>query len=311
MRKFNYPRYGFTLIELSIVLVIIGLIVGGILTGRDLIKSAAVRAQVSQIEKYQTAVNTFKGKYGQLPGDLSQSVATQFGFASRNLMPTPNGNLNGILEGNYTVNGPSLACGETGLFWMDLSQAKLVDGLFSALSNGACPGSIAATAISKYMPEAKIGSGSFVYVWSGGWAAAGGGGSDSRNYFGLSGVAEPIAPMMATTLTVSQAAAIDKKMDDGLPQSGDVLAIYPNYQARDPADNYYSVWAYSFPLSGIGGGACGSTNTCGPVTPADSVATSPDSMSCYDNNGVSGATEKYSLSSNAEIANCALSFRFQ
>ena len=51
---------GFTLIELSIVLVIIGLIVGGILTGKDLIDSAQVRAQISQIEKYQTATQTFR-----------------------------------------------------------------------------------------------------------------------------------------------------------------------------------------------------------------------------------------------------------
>jgi prepilin-type N-terminal cleavage/methylation domain-containing protein len=56
-------RAGFTLIELAIVLVIIGLIVGGILVGQDLINAAAVRAQVSQIEKYQTAVHTFQTKY--------------------------------------------------------------------------------------------------------------------------------------------------------------------------------------------------------------------------------------------------------
>jgi hypothetical protein len=45
---------------MSIVLVIIGLIIGGILVGRDLIKASETRAQISQIEKYNTAVNTFK-----------------------------------------------------------------------------------------------------------------------------------------------------------------------------------------------------------------------------------------------------------
>ena len=48
-------KRGFTLIELSIVLVIIGLIVGGILVGQDLINAAAIRAQIAQVEKYQTA----------------------------------------------------------------------------------------------------------------------------------------------------------------------------------------------------------------------------------------------------------------
>ena len=51
---------------MSIVLVIIGLIVGGILVGQSLIAAAAVRAQISQIEKYNTAVNTFRDKYGGL-----------------------------------------------------------------------------------------------------------------------------------------------------------------------------------------------------------------------------------------------------
>jgi len=58
---------GFTLIELSIVLVIIGLIVGGVLVGRDLISAASVRAQITQIEKYQQAVNAFRDKYGGVP----------------------------------------------------------------------------------------------------------------------------------------------------------------------------------------------------------------------------------------------------
>ena len=45
-------KTGFTLVELSIVIVIIGLIVGGVLVGQDLIKSAEIRSQISQIEQY-------------------------------------------------------------------------------------------------------------------------------------------------------------------------------------------------------------------------------------------------------------------
>ena len=89
---------GFTLVELSIVLVIIGLIIGGVLVGRDLISAAGVRAQVSQIEKFNTAVNTFSGKYGYLPGDISAASATRFGFA-------PRGSYAGEGDGNSVIDG--------------------------------------------------------------------------------------------------------------------------------------------------------------------------------------------------------------
>src|ERR1700753_450898 len=94
-------RQGFTLIELSIVLVIIGLIVGGILVGQDLIKAAEVRAQISQIEKYNSAGNTFRGKFGGIPGDLALSLVNQFGFS-------PGANCDGTFtqrDGNGLVEG--------------------------------------------------------------------------------------------------------------------------------------------------------------------------------------------------------------
>jgi prepilin-type N-terminal cleavage/methylation domain-containing protein len=76
-------RSGFTLIEMSIVLVVIGLLVGGVLVGQDLIRAAYVRAQISQIEKFNTAVNTFYGKYQALPGDMNATTATNYGFTAR------------------------------------------------------------------------------------------------------------------------------------------------------------------------------------------------------------------------------------
>jgi prepilin-type N-terminal cleavage/methylation domain-containing protein len=68
-------KRGFTLIELSIVLVIIGLLAAGVLIGRDLIRAAEIRTQVSQFYEIQTAVNAFKLKYNCFPGDCL--VATQ------------------------------------------------------------------------------------------------------------------------------------------------------------------------------------------------------------------------------------------
>ncbi len=89
---------GFTLVELAIVLVVIGLIAGGVLVGRDLINAAGVRAQVGQIEKYQTAVNAFRLKYNGLPGDLLASDAVQLGFVAR-AGGASDGDGNGLIEG--------------------------------------------------------------------------------------------------------------------------------------------------------------------------------------------------------------------
>src|SRR6187549_3006919 len=76
----NRNQKGFTLIELSIVLVIIGLIVGGVLVGRDLIKAAQLRKQISQITDVNLGANTFKLKYNALPGDISYQKGLAIGL---------------------------------------------------------------------------------------------------------------------------------------------------------------------------------------------------------------------------------------
>src|SRR4051812_16635172 len=138
-------NYGFTLIELSIVLVIIGLIVGGILVGQDLIKAAQIRATVSQIEKYQAAVNTFKAKYNYLPGDMPGTEAQALGFFVLTGAAwdgtTGYGDGNGqIVAGASTNAGPPsflYTAGESTAFWRHLSDAQLIDGNYGSVGNGA------------------------------------------------------------------------------------------------------------------------------------------------------------------------------
>jgi len=121
---------GFTLIEMSVVLVIIGLIVGGILVGQNLVSAAAVRAQISQIDKYNSAVNTFYSKYQALPGDMPAAVANQFGFGARGQY-AGEGDGNGAIEGLWNNQaganfGGGQGFGETAMFWVDLSAAGLI-----------------------------------------------------------------------------------------------------------------------------------------------------------------------------------------
>jgi prepilin-type N-terminal cleavage/methylation domain-containing protein len=293
-------RDGFTLIELSIVLVIIGLIVGGILVGQSLISAAGVRAQVTQIEKYNTAANTFREKYGYLPGDIPPAQVTQFGFT---VVPTRagtqgRGDGNGVIEG-YNYQGAEIfdisTSGETAFFWEDLSaNSHLIEGTFSAAVDAE-----ESTNTALLIPQAKLGNGNFVYVYA----------ANGTNYFGLSNVANTIgaAGVISATgnspgLTVLQAYAIDTKVDDGFPQTGNVKANYQNWNLFASYVNG-AVWA-------AGGGAAGVSGT---------AATAGSSTTCYDNSntsagtpGVSGATQHYSIEmNNGANNNCALSFKMQ
>lgn len=289
---------GFTLIELSIVLVIIGLIVGGVLVGRDLINAAAIRAQIAQIEKYQTAVNTFRGKYGYLPGDIKDPEASNFGFQARGQY-NGEGDGNGIIEGtNSNSSGHqygTIMGSETAVFWNDLATARLTDYPFNAnfsitlyVPNG--------VSMDNLFPGGKIGNGNYVYVWSGGPIAghSNDAGHNGLNYFGLSAVVSVVNGQMTSNpgLTVQQAASIDAKIDDGFPQGGNVTAMYLGPAANTP----YVTWAGT------------TTDLSGPWT----SATPASSTTCFDNGNAANAAQQYSLGqSGGANVNCALSFRFQ
>jgi len=62
---------GFTLVELSIVLVIIGLLIGGILVGQSMTGTTRIQAQIKQFQQLDIAISTFKTKFNQIPGDCN------------------------------------------------------------------------------------------------------------------------------------------------------------------------------------------------------------------------------------------------
>lgn len=66
---------GFTLVEIAIVLILLGLLIGGILAGRSLIRAAEIKEITSDIVKYQVAVQNFQSQYEALPGDMQNATA--------------------------------------------------------------------------------------------------------------------------------------------------------------------------------------------------------------------------------------------
>src|SRR5258708_13707653 len=93
-------KEGFTRVEIAIVLVIIGLLLGGILRASELITSARVRALISQQEDIKAAYYGFEERFRAIPGDFSQSTLNIRGA-------TQNGNGNGRIE-NTTVPNKSI-----------------------------------------------------------------------------------------------------------------------------------------------------------------------------------------------------------
>jgi len=295
-------RSGFTLVEMSIVIVIIGLIVGGILVGRDLVRAAEVRATVTQIEKYNQAVNTFRGKYGYLPGDMPATPALQFGFAARGTS-CGQGDGNGIIAAPpFTCFGATEGDGETAMFWVDLSFAHLIDGSFSTANATALTGiDYTGTGLSLWFPTAKIGNGNYVYVWSAGTCEPSCYSSAGINLFGIAAItlmagSSNSGKITSTgNITVAQAYAIDAKVDDGMPHTGRVLAIYVS---SDPE--------WSTPMGG--------RDILYNPTPLGlpSVAIAANSLSCFDNGNNASNSVQYSLEENGGSGqNCALSFMFQ
>ncbi|MEK6745781.1 MAG: prepilin-type N-terminal cleavage/methylation domain-containing protein [Pseudomonadota bacterium] len=234
--NFTSKKQGFTLIELSIVLVIIGLIVGGVLVGRDLINSAAIRSQISQIEKYNTAANTFKLKYGGLPGDLLATDAASLGFFKFASGPATGwGDNNGAIT-TTNSSGDAFCRDEVLIFWQHLVEAKMIEGSYSA-NVGTNPGDINSNGfaavmptthemINAHLPEAKIGRSASIIAGAN-WVAGSRGGA---NYFAISGINEMFGGTSGylrnstNPFTPQEAYNIDVKMDNGVPNSGKVIA---------------------------------------------------------------------------------------
>jgi len=229
---------GFTLIELSIVLVIIGLLTGGILVGRDLIEGAEIRKTISQIDKFETAANSFKLKYDCLPGDCANAVALGLGTAGG---MGDNGNGNGTID--YSIYYGS----EQTNFWYHLQQANLVTDVVQ-LNDFPCGGggnasNPAIVPTGGYCLYGNIPNGGKVAVSS--YASYGPPITHGPNWFFIGNIAswmqtldcqgnvngdlDPANAGPCAWLSPYEAYAIDSKIDDGLPFTGKVHAHSGNY----------------------------------------------------------------------------------
>lgn len=182
---------GFTLVELSIVLVIIGLLVGGVLVGQDVIRSSEIKKSVDQMQELGTSLRLFKNEYQAHPGDFS--TAQNFWGAS-----VPNGNGNGEIKSVPGIH-------EEELLWLHLFRAGLwPQNLSGTYGSGHLLG--------VNIPEAAIAGSGLRFV--------------NGTYFSRQGIyllwAQPVpnSVLSASVFTPAEALTIDTKYDDGKPLDG-------------------------------------------------------------------------------------------
>ncbi|MCS5597318.1 MAG: prepilin-type N-terminal cleavage/methylation domain-containing protein [Alphaproteobacteria bacterium] len=207
---------GFTLVELAVVMIIIGLLIGGVLKGQELIKSAKVTSTISQVKGIDAATSTFQDIYAGLPGDLASPGTRLPGCTGNPCEPT-----GGTVDGRVTATGANAPfvnaaqSTEAAAFFPQLAAADLVSGV--------TPGT---DTFGGNYPAAPV---------NGGWTAStvlqqadipGASGAEVNDfrpglYLYHAGQPSVDTASASDSLTMQR---MDRKIDDGNPLTGSVYA---------------------------------------------------------------------------------------
>ncbi len=246
MKTLYQTQKGFTLVELAIVMTIIGLLIGGILKGQELMLNARVTATIAQVRSYEAAATTFRDSYASLPGDMV-AAATRLPGCTANCNPGTGAGVGGNsiiglttwaaawgTTGQLAEPAATTAQRETTLFWMHLLLADLISGVSSeGLATAAADAQWGLT-----HPQARI-NGGFVVGYADGTANVPNSSTSTTRPSGmvLAIVNAPTGVLTTTAgvqpMQAAKAAQIDRKMDDGRPASGFVHA-YGTAHATNP-----------------------------------------------------------------------------
>ncbi len=197
--KSGESQRGFTLVELAIVLVIIGLIIAAVLKGQELIISARLKSTISDIDAIRSATNTFRDKYGALPGDYVNAQA-RVGTPAGVTWATCDGAID--CDGDGVIAGDGIT-GETVLFWNHLAAANMISGVSP----------LGAAVIGDGLPSSPMGGGltirnELVTTKTAHWITLG------------SAAAAPTG-----VVDSEQALIIDEKADDARPGTGSIRTL--------------------------------------------------------------------------------------
>lgn len=212
---------GFSLVELSIVLVILGLLVGGILAGQSLIRASQLRGVVTEHDRYKTAIFSFRDKYFMLPGDMNNATSFwgdqatgTYACASGSTPDGTPGTCNG--NGNGQIGGTSSPGPEGVRAWQHLQLANLIEGSLTGYYDTGGKLTIGVNSPASKNPNT-------------GWALVYRGTGANEPIYGTSvnfmqiGT-ESANELWGAALRPADAWNIDTKIDDGQPTTGIMLS---------------------------------------------------------------------------------------
>ena len=207
---------GFTLVELAVVMIIVGLLIGGILKGQELIANAQVASLVTQAKGIDAGISTFRDSYRAFPGDMNTAQARLPNCVAGN--NCFNGGGTGIIDNPVTGVGTAAAAGngtqESGNFFTQMALAGNIGGVDP--TGGAAYGG--------QFPDTPVGGGFSIGHTNAGAISAQiqGGATVLGGHYLIMNSALGALAASTGPINASQAARIDRKMDDGNADSGSV-----------------------------------------------------------------------------------------
>lgn len=209
MKLNRKKKSAFSLIELSIVLIIIGLLIAGVTGGASLIKSSELRSVMTEARSWAIAVNSFYNQFDALPGDYSTAlVASTAGDADETI--------------EY-YNGSSIEEGRNA--WVHLKHAGILDSTVLSGATSAADISSAPT-FGADVPKSKIKASGWDFDYDT---------TNSRNVVILTntitgGVTYDLVndgsnSYASAALTPTDASSLDSKFDDGVGNTGKIMGV--------------------------------------------------------------------------------------
>jgi len=227
-KTFSSKKSAFSLIELSIVLIVIGLLIAGITGGASLIKSSELRSVMSEARGYAVAVNAFYSQYNALPGDYNVAVGSESTYVGDN-------------DGKIEFANVASIVAESNVAWYALDQIGAIDDAltYASVDGELTPGT--------NFPSSKIKSAGWIFS-----------NVNSQNVVVLTAATEAASlgneadTIANSALLPSDALSIDSKVDDGIANTGKLRSVINN-GGTDTAVNCANTTTYT-----IGG----NTKTC-------------------------------------------------